>query len=89
MYQDNQFNQPQANQSNNQFGSETRAPKPKIYLSQLTLKQGKYGQYFSGKLGMTWVTLSVSKNNPEKWNLYVEQADLEQNQNAPQGNAGF
>lgn len=54
--------------------------KPKIYLAQLTEKDGKYGPYFSGMLGMTWVTMSKAKNG--KWNLYVEQRDLDQKQDA-------
>lgn len=51
--------------------------KSKVILGQLTEKDGKHGRFFSGQLGMTWITVAESKT-PGKWNIYLEQKDRQE-----------
>lgn len=49
--------------------SEKRA---RVFLGQVYARQGKYGTFYSGRLGAAQLIISESKE-PGKWNVYMEE----------------
>lgn len=64
--------------------------KPQFILTQFTEKTDRNGkQYFYGQLGMLNISMFQSKNNPQKWNIFVTQKEKKEDQgfnNTPQSN---
>ena len=53
--------------------SEKRA---RVFLGQVYARQGKYGTFYSGRLGAAQLIISESKE-PGKWNVYIEENSQE------------
>ncbi len=44
----------------------------RVFLGQLYERKGKYGTFYSGRLGAAQLIVSESKE-PGKWNVYIEE----------------
>lgn len=63
-----------------------------INITTLDVRNGRYGQFYSGRLGMADLILSPSKNDPNRWVLKVARDDYKsqnQQQGGHQGQQGF
>ena len=48
----------------------------RVFLGQVYTRQGKYGTFYSGRLGAAQLIISESKE-PGKWNVYIEENSQE------------
>lgn len=49
---------------------------PQLILTQFEEKTDRNGQmYLTGQIGMVWVNIFPSKNNPSKWNVFLKQKE--------------
>lgn len=48
----------------------------RVFLGQVYARNGKYGTFYSGRLGASQMIISESKE-PGKWNVYIEENSQE------------
>lgn len=54
----------------------------RVFLGQVYARSGKYGTFYSGRLGASQMIISESKE-PGKWNVYIEE-NLAQERKLPE-----
>ena len=60
----------------------------RVFLGQVYTRQGKYGTFYSGRLGAAQLIISESKE-PGKWNVYIEENLTQERKEEPKPQPGF
>jgi hypothetical protein len=60
----------------------------RVFLGQVYTRQGKYGTFYSGRLGAAQLIISESKE-PGKWNVYIEENTQTERKDAPAKQPAF
>ena len=60
----------------------------RVFLGQLYERNGKYGTFYSGRLGAAQLIISESKE-PGKWNVYMEENQQQERKEEPKPQPAF
>jgi len=60
----------------------------RVFLGQVYTRQGKYGTFYSGRLGAAQLIISESKE-PGKWNVYMEENLAQERKEEPKPQPAF
>lgn len=60
----------------------------RVFLGQVYARQGKYGTFYSGRLGASQLIISESKE-PGKWNVYIEENLAQERKEEPKPQPAF
>lgn len=60
----------------------------RVFLGQLYERKGKYGTFYSGRLGAAQLIVSESKE-PGKWNVYMEENQHQERKEEPKRQEAF
>ncbi len=60
----------------------------RVFLGQVYARQGKYGTFYSGRLGASQLIISESKE-PGKWNVYIEENPPQERKEEPKPQPAF
>ena len=60
----------------------------RVFLGQLYERNGKYGTFYSGRLGAAQLIISESKE-PGKWNVYMEENLAQERKEEPKPQPAF
>lgn len=60
----------------------------RVFLGQLYERKGKYGTFYSGRLGASQLIISESKE-PGKWNVYIEENLAQERKEETKKQPGF
>ena len=60
----------------------------RVFLGQVYARNGKYGTFYSGRLGAAQLIISESKE-PGKWNVYMEENLAQERKEEPKPQPAF
>ena len=60
----------------------------RVFLGHVYTRQGKYGTFYSGRLGAAQLIISESKE-PGKWNVYMEENPPQERKEEPKPQPAF
>lgn len=60
----------------------------RVFLGHVYTRQGKYGTFYSGRLGASQLIISESKE-PGKWNVYMEENLAQERKEEPKPQPAF
>lgn len=60
----------------------------RVFLGHVYTRQGKYGTFYSGRLGAAQLIISESKE-PGKWNVYMEENLAQERKEEPKPQPAF